>query len=282
MFNLVGKRYIFLGISLLIIIPGVLSLIFKGLNVGIDFSGGTSFEFRPQSSFASIAAVQNTIKSFNFSELQVITGADTTVHGNQSVWVRLNTQVDTNVEKDITTDITGHYGANNVNVQFDDVLLNPLTGQGKATTVTVVTLAFQNVTPKIADIQSVLAHLPDTSNPALGPATSTPTPTPTTAPTTTPTATTTPKVTPTVTTTPKATPTVTTTPKATTTPTTTPTATATVTDTNPSNIKVSVEKVYQGTTTQTITLLTLTTLDQATVLKLKAALANNGNYIYVL
>ncbi len=281
MFNLVGKRYIFLGISLLIIIPGLLSLIINRLDVGIDFSGGTSFEFRPQKAFASIAEVQNTVKSFNLSELQVITGADTTVHGNQSVWVRLNTEIDSNVQNDIKTDLTGHYGANNVNVKFDDLLLNPLPGQGKATTVTVVTLAFQNVTPKITDIQTLLAHLPDTSNRALGPATSTPTPSPTTAPTTTPTATTTPRatVTPTATGTPKVTPTATTTPKATTTPTT---ATATVTNSNPSNIPVTVVGVYQGTTTQTVTLLTLTALDQPTVLKLQAALANSGNYIAVL
>ena len=142
MFNLVGKRYIFLGISLLIIIPGLVSLIFKGLNVGIDFSGGTSFEFRPQNQFASIPAVENEVKSFKFSELQVITGADTSVIGKQNIWVRLNTRVDSTVEKTIQNDIVNGannvkgYGSANINVTFDDLLLNPLSGHGNATTVT--------------------------------------------------------------------------------------------------------------------------------------------------
>ncbi len=188
MFNLVGKRYIFLGISLLIIIPGLISLIFKGLNVGIDFSGGTSFEFRPQNQFASIPAVENEIKSFKFSQLQVVTGADTSVHGNQNVWVRLNTRVDSTIEGTIQKDIVNGannvngYGSANVNVTFDDLLLNPPSGHGTATTVTVVNLAFKNVTPAIKDVQALLAHIPDTSDPTKGPATATASPTPTAPP----------------------------------------------------------------------------------------------------
>ena len=44
MFNLVKNRYLFLIISLIVIIPGTLSLIFKGLNVGLDFAGGANVE----------------------------------------------------------------------------------------------------------------------------------------------------------------------------------------------------------------------------------------------
>ncbi len=47
MFDLVGKRYIWFGISLLLIIPGLVFLLLPGggLRVGIDFSGGTLWEF---------------------------------------------------------------------------------------------------------------------------------------------------------------------------------------------------------------------------------------------
>ncbi len=45
---------------------------------------------------------------------------------------------------------------------------------------------------------------------------------------------------------------------------------------------MSVVGTYQGNTTQTVTLLTLSVIDQSTLLKFKAALANSGNYIYVL
>ena len=44
MFDLVGKRYLFILISLIIIVPGTISLIVKGLNVGIDFVGGANVE----------------------------------------------------------------------------------------------------------------------------------------------------------------------------------------------------------------------------------------------
>jgi preprotein translocase subunit SecF len=42
--NLIKYRYLYFGISLLVIIPGVLALIFWGLNPGIDFKGGSLLE----------------------------------------------------------------------------------------------------------------------------------------------------------------------------------------------------------------------------------------------
>lgn len=43
--NIVGKKYLFFLISLLIIIPGILSLLFYGLNPSIDFIGGSQMKF---------------------------------------------------------------------------------------------------------------------------------------------------------------------------------------------------------------------------------------------
>ncbi|HKT37249.1 MAG TPA: hypothetical protein VJR48_02695, partial [Ktedonobacterales bacterium] len=42
MFHLTRYKYVFFGISLAIIIPGLLALIFWGLNLGIDFTGGST------------------------------------------------------------------------------------------------------------------------------------------------------------------------------------------------------------------------------------------------
>ncbi|MFL5734351.1 MAG: protein translocase subunit SecF [Chloroflexia bacterium] len=49
MIDLVGKRYIFILISLIIIVPGVIVLITPGLGLrtGIDFTGGLRWEVRP-------------------------------------------------------------------------------------------------------------------------------------------------------------------------------------------------------------------------------------------
>ncbi len=146
-----------------------------------------------------------------------------------------------------------------------------------------------NVTPKISDIQTLLAKLPDTSDPTKGPPTSTPTPAVTTTPTTTATAATTPTASPTAAV--KSTATPTSTPK--TTPTTTATAssspvvgvspTPTTTDTNPSNIPVNVAEIYQGQTTQTITFLTVSVVNANDLLRLQSIFANSSNnYVTVL
>ena len=152
MFNLVGKRYLFLIISLIVIVPGTISLIFRGLNLGIDFAGGTNIELRPQTSLTSIQ-IQNLVKPLNLASLQIVPGDNSQLPGNQNVWVRLNTRIDTVVQKAIQNALQAKYGTQ-LSVTFDDLVLNPLSGTGKATTVTVVTITkFQSgVTPKISDV----------------------------------------------------------------------------------------------------------------------------------
>lgn len=44
MLNIIGKRKLWYIISAIILIPGIISLIFNGLNLGIDFKGGTLLE----------------------------------------------------------------------------------------------------------------------------------------------------------------------------------------------------------------------------------------------
>jgi preprotein translocase subunit SecF len=44
MINLVGKKYWFLGVSIAIIIPGLIFILLGGLRPGIDFTGGSSWE----------------------------------------------------------------------------------------------------------------------------------------------------------------------------------------------------------------------------------------------
>ncbi len=43
---LAGKRYLWFAISLIVILPGVVSLLLYGLNLGIDFTGGTLWEVK--------------------------------------------------------------------------------------------------------------------------------------------------------------------------------------------------------------------------------------------
>jgi preprotein translocase subunit SecF len=48
LFDIVGRRYLFFAISLLIMIPGIIGLALGGLRPGIDFTGGTFWEVIPQ------------------------------------------------------------------------------------------------------------------------------------------------------------------------------------------------------------------------------------------
>src|SRR5262245_27286618 len=60
MTQLASKRKLWFTISLLIIIPGLISLLFSGLKLGIDFTGGTLWEIRfaqPTSAAAIEAAL---------------------------------------------------------------------------------------------------------------------------------------------------------------------------------------------------------------------------------
>ena len=61
--NIIGKKYFYFAVSLLIIIPGIISMILWGLHLSIDFVGGSRMEvqsskFKVQSSEIS-AAIKN-------------------------------------------------------------------------------------------------------------------------------------------------------------------------------------------------------------------------------
>ena len=255
MFNLVGKRYLFLLISLAVIVPGTISLLFKGLNLGIDFVGGTTIEFRPDKNM-SAPAVTNMLAPLNLSALAVLTGTDTSLPGNQTVWIRLNTQIDVNVQGTIQQDLQTAYG-DQLSVLFNNLTLN-----GK--TVTVITATKFNKAPTIAAIEKALSKIPATSDPTKGAPTAAVTATSTPAPTGTP------KATGTGTPTAKATPT----PKPTAIPTATPTSTP---GANPANIPVKIDDVRQGTTTQTITLQTLSVVSPEELLKIQSTVLGSGN-----
>jgi len=270
-FDLVGKRYLFILISLIVIVPGTISLIVKGLNVGIDFVGGANVEYRPEKA-VTIPEMTALVAPFKLEDLQVVTGDNPQVPAGDTVWIRFNTQVDSNVQKAITSDLQAKYGTQ-LTVNYDNLLLQPVTGQGLPKTVTVATATkFSNgVTPNVNDVRATLSEIPPTSDPTKGP------PTATTTPTSTATATGTPKASPTATSTSAtgqgpvvaATPTVT--------PTTTPT-----TQSNPANIPVHVVDVTQGKTTQTVTLLTRSELSSNKLLQMQAHFINSGIYMQQL
>lgn len=59
--NIIGKKYWYFLISLIIIIPGIISLIFYGLNLSIEFSGGSrlTLSFPKEVSKSQVDTVKN-------------------------------------------------------------------------------------------------------------------------------------------------------------------------------------------------------------------------------
>ena len=85
MFNILGKRYLFFRLSLLLILPGIIIAIFYGMNLSVDFTGGTfveiSFESGTTPPPAEIVAIYN---QFGVSDVQVQTTGDDTIIARSS------------------------------------------------------------------------------------------------------------------------------------------------------------------------------------------------------
>ena len=80
MFNILGRRYLFFGISLLIILPGLLLAIFYGMNLSVDFTGGTLIEVSFDSGSSPLPAEIVTIyNNFGVTDVQVQTTGDNTI-----------------------------------------------------------------------------------------------------------------------------------------------------------------------------------------------------------
>jgi len=264
-FDLVGKRYLFLIISLIVIVPGTLSLLVKGLNVGIDFKGGANVELRP-SILLTATQVKNALQPVRLENLQVLTGNNANLPGPNVIWVRLNTQIDPNVTQNIISTLQAQYGSQ-LTVQVDDLTIN-----GKKVSVLDITNFKQGTTPPTAnEIRTVLSKIPNTID--LSKSTGTPTVIPTTSIQQGPVAT--------ATVTGKGTPTATV-GKGTPTPAASPTASATPT-TNLPTIPVHVVDVQSGTTTQTIILLTSSVVNSDKVPAIKTAILQGTDaYTYLV
>jgi preprotein translocase subunit SecF len=64
--NIIGRRNIFFAVSLLIIIPGIISMATRGFLLGIDFAGGTEFTINFQN-HPTLAQVEGAVASENIN-----------------------------------------------------------------------------------------------------------------------------------------------------------------------------------------------------------------------
>ncbi|MHB8088902.1 MAG: protein translocase subunit SecF [Anaerolineaceae bacterium] len=77
MLNILGKRYIFFAISLLIIIPGLIILGINGMPLSIDFKGGTLLEVEfPANTLPSTEQVKDIYDAQGIKDAQIQTTED--------------------------------------------------------------------------------------------------------------------------------------------------------------------------------------------------------------
>ena len=86
-FNFIGKRKIWYMLSLLFIIPGIISIFVQGFNLGIDFTGGTIVELK----FAkpvTVLQVRDTLKDYGLENSTIQLAGKEHIEASEDVFVR--------------------------------------------------------------------------------------------------------------------------------------------------------------------------------------------------
>src|SRR3990172_10936787 len=79
MINILGKRYYYFALSMLLIIPGLIILAVNGLPLAIDFKGGTLLELQfPTTNLPETTEVIALYNEMGFEEVQVQTDRKST------------------------------------------------------------------------------------------------------------------------------------------------------------------------------------------------------------
>ena len=119
--DIVGKKYYFFGLSLLVIIPGMIALILWGLDLAIDFTGGSLLEIKFDSGTApTVTQILPVFAQDGFPDSQIQTS------GKDILIIRTKTMDDATRAK-IVTDLAKVFNTTITVNRFDSV--GPAVGQ---------------------------------------------------------------------------------------------------------------------------------------------------------
>ena len=149
MLHLVKFRKLFVLFSMIIIVPGMISLILFGLNLGTDFLGGTNIILRPQQTITNPAELNNLLRPFNLKSQQVILGTDQGATTNIA-WIRLKAEESTAITDQITSALNKKYTGNTLVGSISTIT------KDTKTPYTLLTYTGFKTLPNTADVQSVL------------------------------------------------------------------------------------------------------------------------------
>ena len=121
MLDIVGKRYWFFGLSLLVIIPGMIALILWGLPLAIDFTGGSLLEVKFTNGLPpQLSDVRAIYADNGFSDVQIQTSGNDTL-------INRSKDMDETQRATIIADMAKKSGAQVTVQRFDSV--GPAVGQ---------------------------------------------------------------------------------------------------------------------------------------------------------
>jgi len=121
MLDIVGKRYWFFGLSLIVIIPGMIALILWGLPLAIDFTGGSLLEVKFTNGLPpQLSDVRAIYADNGFTDVQIQTS------GNDTLIIR-SKDMDETQRATIIADMAKKSGAQVTVQRFDSV--GPAVGQ---------------------------------------------------------------------------------------------------------------------------------------------------------
>ena len=115
--DFIGKRKIFYGVSIAITVIGIISLFARGLNPGIDFSGGRTYVVRFDNTVSTEEVAKNLTDAFGETPMVVTFGSDNQVRITTKY--RINeTGVDDEAETALYEGLKGMIGGNITKEEF--------------------------------------------------------------------------------------------------------------------------------------------------------------------
>jgi preprotein translocase SecF subunit len=174
-FHLTRYKWWFFGISLAVILPGLLALIFWGLNLGIDFTGGAVVEMRFQAPASKIStdSIATAFRQVGGEDVHVFVASDLSSNQQKTeyVYITFDRPIGPNTIKTVT-DRLNDPKANLGTVSVDKVYPDVRKPDGKEVAMMVV---HSDKTITADAVQAQLKDLPPTEAPVID-TSATPTP----------------------------------------------------------------------------------------------------------
>lgn len=126
MLDIVGKRYWYFAISLVIIIPGLISLLVWGLPLGIDFTGGSLWQMQFPAADGPIQPADVKLLLTNRGYTDALVQTSTTQNPDDTIIIRAK-QISAEDKAALETELEAAFGGQLVEQRFDSV--GPAVGQ---------------------------------------------------------------------------------------------------------------------------------------------------------